>query len=80
MNKYVLSDLIGEGSFGKVYKAVEKASGDTVAIKIINKRGRSGRELKGLRGECEIQRNLKHPNIIHFEPVCYYAYWQDSAA
>ena len=37
MNKYVLSDLIGEGSFGKVYKAVEKASGDTVAIKIINK-------------------------------------------
>ncbi|EAA03024.4 AGAP012519-PA, partial [Anopheles gambiae str. PEST] len=27
-------------------------------------RGRSGRELKGLRGECEIQRNLKHPNII----------------
>lgn len=27
-------------------------------------RGRSGRELKGLRGECEIQRNLQHPNII----------------
>ncbi|XP_050068796.1 serine/threonine-protein kinase fused isoform X1 [Anopheles maculipalpis] len=64
MEKYVLSDLIGEGSFGKVYKAVEKSSATTVAIKIINKRGRSGRELKGLRGECEIQRNLKHPNII----------------
>lgn len=60
----MLSDLIGEGSFGKVYKAVEKSSATTVAIKIINKRGRSGRELKGLRGECEIQRNLKHPNII----------------
>ncbi|XP_035902583.1 serine/threonine-protein kinase fused isoform X1 [Anopheles stephensi] len=64
MEKYVLSDLIGEGSFGKVYKAVEKSSATTVAIKIINKRSRSGRELKGLRGECEIQRNLKHPNII----------------
>ncbi|XP_052903061.1 serine/threonine-protein kinase fused [Anopheles moucheti] len=64
MEKYVLSELIGEGSFGKVYKAVEKSSATTVAIKIINKRGRSGRELKGLRGECEIQRNLKHPNII----------------
>ncbi|XP_049277580.1 serine/threonine-protein kinase fused [Anopheles funestus] len=64
MEKYVLSDLIGEGSFGKVYKAVEKSSATTVAIKIINKRNRSGRELKGLRGECEIQQNLKHPNII----------------
>uniref|UniRef100_A0A182VPZ8 non-specific serine/threonine protein kinase n=1 Tax=Anopheles minimus TaxID=112268 RepID=A0A182VPZ8_9DIPT len=64
MEKYVLSDLIGEGSFGKVYKAVEKSSATTVAIKVINKRGRSGRELKGLRGECEIQQNLKHPNII----------------
>ncbi|XP_053679101.1 serine/threonine-protein kinase fused [Anopheles nili] len=64
MEKYVLSDLIGEGSFGKVYKAVEKLSSKTVALKIINKRGRSGRELKGLRGECEIQQNLRHPNII----------------
>ncbi|XP_053657856.1 serine/threonine-protein kinase fused-like [Anopheles marshallii] len=64
MEKYVLGELIGEGSFGKVYKAVEKYTATPVAIKIINKRGRSGRELKGLRGECEIQRNLKHPNII----------------
>uniref|UniRef100_A0A182IW08 non-specific serine/threonine protein kinase n=1 Tax=Anopheles atroparvus TaxID=41427 RepID=A0A182IW08_ANOAO len=64
MEKYALSNLIGEGSFGKVYKAVEKTLKTTVALKIINKRGRSGREIKGLRGECEIQRNLQHPNII----------------
>uniref|UniRef100_A0A182NN30 non-specific serine/threonine protein kinase n=1 Tax=Anopheles dirus TaxID=7168 RepID=A0A182NN30_9DIPT len=64
MEKYVLSDLIGEGSFGKVYKAVDKTTATIVALKIINKRGRSGRELKGLRGECEIQQNLRHPNII----------------
>uniref|UniRef100_A0A182QSE8 non-specific serine/threonine protein kinase n=1 Tax=Anopheles farauti TaxID=69004 RepID=A0A182QSE8_9DIPT len=64
MEKYVLSDLIGEGSFGKVYKAVDKTTTIIVALKVINKRGRSGRELKGLRGECEIQQNLRHPNII----------------
>ncbi|XP_058065310.1 serine/threonine-protein kinase fused [Anopheles bellator] len=64
MEKYAVSNLIGEGSFGKVYKAVDKTTKVTVALKIINKRGRSGRELKGLRGECEIQRNIQHPNII----------------
>ncbi|XP_055632962.1 serine/threonine-protein kinase fused [Toxorhynchites rutilus septentrionalis] len=64
MEKYTISNLVGEGSFGKVYKAVDKDSKVTVALKIISKRGRSGRELKGLRGECEIQRNLQHPNII----------------
>ncbi|XP_019545610.2 serine/threonine-protein kinase fused [Aedes albopictus] len=64
MDKYAISNLVGEGSFGKVYKAIDKQSKTTVALKIISKRGRSGRELKGLRGECEIQRNLQHPNII----------------
>uniref|UniRef100_A0A2M4AE33 non-specific serine/threonine protein kinase n=1 Tax=Anopheles triannulatus TaxID=58253 RepID=A0A2M4AE33_9DIPT len=64
MEKYAISNLIGEGSFGKVYKAVDKSTKVTVAVKIINKRGRSGREIRGLRGECEIQRSLLHPNII----------------
>ncbi|XP_050083621.1 serine/threonine-protein kinase fused [Anopheles aquasalis] len=64
MEKYAISNLIGEGSFGRVYKAVDKSTKVTVAVKIINKRGRSGREIRGLRGECEIQRSLLHPHII----------------
>ncbi|XP_053693653.1 serine/threonine-protein kinase fused [Sabethes cyaneus] len=64
MHKYAIKNLVGEGSFGKVYKAISKDNDATVALKIISKRGRSSRELKGLRGECEIQRNLQHPNII----------------
>ncbi|XP_055524354.1 serine/threonine-protein kinase fused [Wyeomyia smithii] len=64
MYKYAIKNLVGEGSFGKVYKAINKDTETTVALKIISKRGRSARELKGLRGECEIQRNLQHPNII----------------
>ncbi|XP_054730101.1 serine/threonine-protein kinase fused [Anastrepha obliqua] len=64
MNRYTVSSLIGEGSFGRVYKAVRKEDAQVVAIKVISKRGRSSRELKNLRRECEIQAHLKHPNVI----------------
>ncbi|XP_055710475.1 serine/threonine-protein kinase fused [Phlebotomus papatasi] len=65
MNKYSLvSPPIGEGSFGRVYKAVEKESQNVVALKRILKTGRSSSELKNLRREYEIQMKLRHPNII----------------
>lgn len=35
IENYVLDVIIGEGEFGKVYKAVNEKSGQVVAIKII---------------------------------------------
>ncbi|XP_036318174.1 serine/threonine-protein kinase fused-like [Rhagoletis pomonella] len=64
MNRYTVNSLIGEGSFGRVYKAIRKEDAQVVAIKVISKRGRSSRELKNLRRECEIQAHLKHTNVI----------------
>lgn len=37
MDKYAINNLVGEGSFGKVYKAIDKESKTTVALKIISK-------------------------------------------
>lgn len=37
MDKYAISNLVGEGSFGKVYKAIDKQTKTTVALKIISK-------------------------------------------
>lgn len=37
MENYSISHLVGEGSFGKVYKATEKSTKNTVALKILSK-------------------------------------------
>uniref|UniRef100_A0A1Y1N662 non-specific serine/threonine protein kinase n=1 Tax=Photinus pyralis TaxID=7054 RepID=A0A1Y1N662_PHOPY len=64
MDKYEVIGLLGEGSFGRVYKATKAGTSSVVALKVITKRGKSLKEIKGLRQECEIQRGLHHPNII----------------
>ncbi|XP_050452311.1 serine/threonine-protein kinase fused isoform X2 [Cataglyphis hispanica] len=64
MKKYEILKHIGEGSFGQVYKAKKRSDGEIVAFKMIRKCGRSFKELKSLRQECEIQRHLHHPNIV----------------
>ncbi|NWS68552.1 STK36 kinase, partial [Crotophaga sulcirostris] len=64
MEKYHVLEVIGEGSFGRVYKGRRKHSAQVVALKFIPKVGRSEKELKNLQQEIEIMRGLHHPNII----------------
>lgn len=64
MDNYHVLELIGEGSFGKVYKGRRKFSGQIVAMKFIIKHGKSEKDLKSLRQEINILRTLNHENII----------------
>ncbi|NWZ77591.1 STK36 kinase, partial [Poecile atricapillus] len=64
MENYHVLEMIGEGSFGRVYKGRRKHSAQVVALKFIPKVGRSEKELKNLQREIEIVRGLHHPNII----------------
>nr|XP_015192821.1 PREDICTED: serine/threonine-protein kinase 36 isoform X2 [Lepisosteus oculatus] len=64
MEKYHVLEMIGEGSFGRVYKGRKKYSGQVVALKFIPKVGRSEKELRSLRREIEIMRGLRHPNVV----------------
>ncbi|NWX37199.1 STK36 kinase, partial [Notiomystis cincta] len=64
MENYHVLEMIGEGSFGRVYKGRRRHSAQVVALKFIPKVGRSEKELKNLQREIEIVRDLHHPNII----------------
>ncbi|NXI09357.1 STK36 kinase, partial [Irena cyanogastra] len=64
MENYHVLEMIGEGSFGRVYRGRRKHSAQVVALKFIPKVGRSEKELKNLQREIEIVRDLHHPNII----------------
>uniref|UniRef100_A0A7N0VJ53 non-specific serine/threonine protein kinase n=1 Tax=Kalanchoe fedtschenkoi TaxID=63787 RepID=A0A7N0VJ53_KALFE len=61
---YHVIELVGEGSFGKVYKGRRKFTGQTVAMKFILKHGNSDKDIKNLRQEIEILRKLRHENIV----------------
>ena len=61
---YRLLEVVGEGSFGKVWKARKVGALQTVAIKLIPKAGKKEKDLKGLRQEIDILRTLRHANII----------------
>ncbi|KAK3094442.1 hypothetical protein FSP39_001787 [Pinctada imbricata] len=64
MENYHVLEVIGEGSFGKVYKGRKKYSAQVVALKFIPKVGKPEKELRNLRREIDIMRNLHHENII----------------
>ena len=64
MDKYAVMDLIGEGSFGRVFRGKNKQTGEIVALKLIPKVGHSDKDIQSLRSECKIQKELNHPNIV----------------
>ncbi len=64
LDKYCVLEMIGEGSFGRVYKGRRRYTGQIVALKFISKRGKSKKATRNLRSEIEILRKLNHENII----------------
>eukprot|EP00850_Spirogloea_muscicola_P022613 SM000303S11791 [mRNA] locus=s303:117761:132211:- [translate_table: standard] len=53
---YHVIELVGEGSFGKVYKGRRKYTGQMTAMKFILKHGRNERDIKNLRQEIEVNK------------------------
>jgi serine/threonine protein kinase len=61
---------VGAGAFARVYRAVMRDSGDTVAVKVLRNRYTQDEEkCKEFRREGEMGRLLRHPNIVAIEDV-----------
>jgi serine/threonine protein kinase len=68
-NIFEKTETIGQGTYGVVYKGINKESGDTIAIKKIKIELESeGVPSTALR-EISILRELKHPNIVELRDV-----------
>jgi serine/threonine-protein kinase len=64
--RYELGGLVGRGGMSEVYEAVERATGDRVAIKVPAPRGRLDAcfVIRFVQHEHRVIERLRHPNII----------------
>ncbi|XP_060691101.1 NUAK family SNF1-like kinase 1 [Hemiscyllium ocellatum] len=69
-HRYAILQTVGRGAYGKVQKALETATGRTVAIKSVRK-DKFQEELDRIhiQREMEIMSSLNHPNIIRIYEV-----------
>ncbi|XP_071718013.1 CBL-interacting protein kinase 18-like [Rutidosis leptorrhynchoides] len=70
MEKYELGRLLGQGSFAKVYYARDVTTGQSVAIKVIDKDKISEDGLiDHIKREIHIMKLVRHPNIVQLYEV-----------
>ncbi|GLT33880.1 hypothetical protein SLA2020_084350 [Shorea laevis] len=67
-NDFSSANLIGEGSFGSVYKGIMGENGMLVAVKVLNLKQKGAS--KSFVAECEAMRNIRHRNLIKVLTVC----------
>ncbi|KAL5224143.1 hypothetical protein ABZP36_010782 [Zizania latifolia] len=68
MERYKIIKEVGDGTFGSVWRAINKESGEVVAIKKMKKKYYSWEECINLR-EVKSLRRMNHPNIVKLKEV-----------
>ena len=63
LGKYALQKLLGEGAFGRAWKAVDLVTGQTVALKIYRNAAYAFEQLKR---EVEMLRPVAHPHLVRY--------------
>ncbi|XP_077216585.1 CBL-interacting serine/threonine-protein kinase 25-like [Tasmannia lanceolata] len=68
--KYEMGRLLGQGTFAKVYYGKQLRSGESVAIKVINKdRVKKECLIDQIKREISVMRLVRHPNVVEFKEV-----------
>ncbi|KAL4500643.1 hypothetical protein ABPG72_003067 [Tetrahymena utriculariae] len=68
MDKYQLVKNLGDGTYGTVFKAINKENGEIVAIKKMKRKYRNWDECMSLR-EVKSLRKMNHPNLVKLKEV-----------
>ncbi|XP_057957574.1 CBL-interacting serine/threonine-protein kinase 25-like [Malania oleifera] len=68
--KYEMGRLLGKGTFAKVYYGKNTATGESVAIKVINKdQVRKEGMMEQIKREISVMRLVRHPNVVELKEV-----------
>lgn len=68
--KYEMGRLLGQGTFAKVYHAKRLGSGESVAIKVINKdQVKKQGMMEQIQREISVLRLVRHPNVVELKEV-----------
>lgn len=71
LDKYRRLEKLGEGTYGVVYKAQNKVTGEYVAMKKIRlEKEDDGVPSTAIR-EISLLKNIKHPNVVELKEVMY---------
>ncbi|KAH9717373.1 hypothetical protein KPL71_021787 [Citrus sinensis] len=67
-NNFSRSNLIGQGSFGSVYKGIFYENEMIVAVKVINLKQKGAS--RSFAAECDALRSIRHRNLIKIITIC----------
>nr|4PDP_A Chain A, Serine/threonine-protein kinase RAD53 [Saccharomyces cerevisiae]4PDP_B Chain B, Serine/threonine-protein kinase RAD53 [Saccharomyces cerevisiae]4PDS_A Chain A, Serine/threonine-protein kinase RAD53 [Saccharomyces cerevisiae]4PDS_B Chain B, Serine/threonine-protein kinase RAD53 [Saccharomyces cerevisiae] len=62
----IIDEVVGQGAFATVKKAIERTTGKTFSVKIISKRKVIG-NMDGVTRELEVLQKLNHPRIVRLK-------------
>jgi len=68
MDRYKIVKNLGDGTYGTVYKAENKETGEIVAIKKMKRKYKNWDECMALR-EVKSLRKMNHPNLVKLKEV-----------
>jgi serine/threonine protein kinase len=64
LERYIATDQIGEGTYGQVFKAVDRVTGDTVALKKLTRHHETEGFPKTETREIKILAGMRHVNLV----------------